>query len=378
MRELNRLGVTSVIDAGGGGQTYPDNYQAIAKLAAAKELTLRISYSLFAQHPGQELDDYRNWVTQVKAGDGDDYFRLMGAGEYMVWAAHDQANFAKDIFAPPPGTDDRLAEAVKIVVAQGWPFRLHANYDVTVQGILAALEKAHREVPIDKVRWAIDHAETISPASLERVAKLGGSVAIQNRMTLDGDAFAQKWGTVPAADAPPIGKIREMGVKLACGTDGNRATSHNPWVGVQWLITGKTIGGTKLNADRNLVDRTEALRLYSAAGAWLSHEDDKKGTLAKGMFADLAVLSGDYMAMPVEAISNINAVMTMVGGRIVYGEGRYAALAPPPPAIAADWLPITKYPSYRTGELRGAAPPHYAETAPTGVPGLGPCLCGFL
>ena len=387
MRELNRFGITSVIDAGGGGQNYPENYGAIAKLAAAEALTVRIGYSLFAQKPGKELDDYRRWVGEVKAGEGDDYFRMMGAGEYMIWAAHDPANFSKDVVPPPPGTEDQLAEAIKLVVSHDWPFRLHANYDVTVQGLLGAIEKANREVPVDRVRWVIDHAETISPQSLERVAKLGGTIAIQNRMTLDGDAFVTKWGREPAEDAPPIGRIRQMGIPMAAGTDGNRATSHNPWAGVQWLITGATIGGTPLNAPRNLVDRTEALRLYSQNGAWLTREETKKGTLTAGKWADLAILSDDYMNIPVERISSITSVMTMVGGRVVYGAGAFAGMAPAALPVSPDWLPIGVYPSYTTADVMDGGvklvQDVLAEHGPLAMTGAGEpwtlgCLCGLL
>jgi predicted amidohydrolase YtcJ len=384
MRELNRLGITSVIDAGGGGQNYPANYQATAKLAAEKALTVRIGYSLFAQRPGKELDDYRQWVAEVKPGDGDEFFRMMGAGEYMIWATHDPANFIKDVIPPTEVAEAQLVEAIKLVVAKGWPFRLHANYDVTVQNLLRAIETAHQDVPVDKVRWMIDHAETISPQSLERVAKLGGSIAIQNRMTLDGDAFAGKWGTDAAADAPPIGRIRQMGLHVAAGTDGNRASSHNPWPGLHWLVTGRTIGGTKLNADRNLVDRTEALRLYSAAGAWFTGEENLKGILSRGRWADLAILSDDYLTVPEDRIPFITSVLTILGGQPVYGAGPFADLAPAAPPVAPDWLPIGNYPSYQKADVQTES--EFASAAVGGLPRIaGPhgtwefgCLCGLL
>jgi predicted amidohydrolase YtcJ len=387
MRELNRLGVTSVIDAGGGGQNYPDNYQAIAKLAADKALTIRVGYCLFAQQPGKELDNYRQWVTQVKPGQGDDFFRMMGAGEYMVWAAHDPPNFNKDVPVPPDSAEQQLAEGIKLVVSNGWPFRLHANYDVTAQRIMRAIETAHRDVPVDKVRWSIDHGETLTPQTLERMAKLGGAVAIQNRMSLDGDGFVAKWGKKAAEDAPPIGLIRKMDLPIYCGTDGNRASSHNPWVGIQWLVTGKTIGGTRLNADRNLVDRTEALRMYSAGGAWATSEEAKKGSLEVGKWADLAVLSADYLGVPDSRISDITAVLTMVGGKVVYGEGPYAGLAPAALTVAPDWLPIGTYPSYRTADLADGglklAAGLLSEAMPTvtgqdGSSWIYGCPCGLL
>jgi predicted amidohydrolase YtcJ len=306
----------------------------------------------------------------------------------MVWAMHDPANFAKEVIAPPPIAEDRFAEAIRLVVSNGWPFRLHANYDVTAARLVGVLEKVHRDVPIDKVRWAIDHAETISPQTLERVAKLGGSIAIQNRMSLDGEPFIAKWGAEAAQDAPPVKRIRDMGIHLASGTDGNRASSHNPWVGVQWLITGKTQGGLKHQADHNLLDRAEALRLYSAAGAWLTREDDRKGTLTAGKFADLAVLSADYMSIPVEQISSLSSVLTIVGGKIVHGAGPFVALAAPMPKPSQDWLPVGSYPSWQAADLQGdsrrlaasvlsdaATPPIVGNDGTLWETG---CLCGVL
>ena len=346
MRELNRLGVTSLIDAGGGGQNYPEHYQAIAKLAADKALTLRVGYTLMAQRPGREIEDYRGWLGQAKLHQGDDYFRLCGAGEYTVWAAGDVTNFAKDPIPQPPIMEEKLTEVIKFVAANGWPFRMHASFDFTAQRILGVLEKVHREVPVDGLRWGLEHCEGMTARTLDRLKAMGGSLGLQNRMSLDGEAYVAKWGKETAEDAPALGRIRELGIPFALGTDGNRAASHNPWVGVQWLVTGKTQGGFKHQADRNLLSREDALRAYSAAGAWISGEEDRKGTLSVGKWADLAVLSDDYFAIPEDRISHLSSVLTMVGGRIVHGDGRYASLAPAALAVMPDWLPIARYPGY--------------------------------
>jgi predicted amidohydrolase YtcJ len=347
MREHNRLGITSVIDAGGGGQNYPDNYAAIARLAADGQMTLRIGYTLFAQAPGKELENYTNWSKLVKVGQGNDYYRMIGAGEYILFAAGDVANFAKDYPVPPQGVMEKnLAAVVKYVAGQGWPFRQHTSFDASASRILDVLEVVNREVPLKNLRWGLDHCETLQPRTLERVAALGGSIDIQNRMSLDGEAFLAKYGAQAAADAPPIARIREMGIPLACGTDGNRATSYNPWIGVHWLITGKTLGGTKLQGDRNLLDRTEALRLYTSGGAWISGEESRKGTLEAGRLADLVVLPADYFSIPEDAIKDLESVMTMVGGKVVYGAGPYARLAPPAPPLAQGWLPVNAYGTY--------------------------------
>jgi predicted amidohydrolase YtcJ len=354
MREHNRLGVTSVIDAGGGGQNFPDNYAAIAKLAADDQLTLRIGYELFAQAPGKELGNYQAWSKMVKIGEGNDYYRMIGAGEYISYAAGDPANFAKDWVVAPPGVmESQFAEITKLLAGLKWPFRQHTTFDATASRVLNVLEDVNREVPLKGLRWGLDHCETMSPRTLERVAALGGSINIQNRMSLDGEAFLQKYGAQLAADAPPVKRIREMGIPLACGTDANRATSYNPWIGVHWLLTGKTLGGAKLQGDQNLLDRTEALRLYTAGGAWMSSEEDKKGTLQAGKLADLVFLSGDYFAMPVDEVKNLESVLTMVGGKVAYAAGPYARLDAPPPPSLPDWLPVRHYGGYH----RNAAGP---------------------
>jgi len=346
MRELNRLGVTSLIDAGGGGQNYPEHYQAIAKLAADKALTVRIGYTLMAQHPGGEIEDYKAWLSQAKLYQGDEHFRLCGAGEYTVWAAGDVTNFAKDPLPQPPIMEQKLTEVLTFVVSNGWPFRMHASFDFTAQRILGVVEKVHKEIPVDKLRWGLEHCEGMTARTLERLQALGGSLGLQNRMSADGEAYVAKWGKEAAEDAPAFGRIKQMGVPFALGTDGNRAASHNPWVGVQWLVTGKTQGGLRHAADRNLMSREEALRAYSAAGAWMSNEEDKKGTLSVGKWADLAVLSGDYLTVPEEQISQLSSVLTMGGGKVGYGEGKYASLALPALKVSPDWLPISRYPGY--------------------------------
>ena len=347
MREHNRLGVTSVIDAGGGGQNYPENYAAIAKLAADKLLTLRIGYELFAQAPGKELDNYLAWSKLVRIGEGNDYYRMIGAGEYVLYAAGDPANFAKEWIVAPPGVmESQFTAVTKHLVGLRWPFRQHTTFDATASRVLNVLEQVNRDVPLHGLRWGLDHCETLSPKTLERVAELGGSINIQNRMSLDGEAFLTKYGSQVAADAPPIRRIREMGIPLACGTDANRATSYNPWIGVHWLLTGKTLGGAKLQADHNLLDRTEALRLYTAGGAWMSSEEAKKGTLEPGKLADLVVLSTDYFSVPVDAVKDVESVLTMVGGKVVYAAGPFSRLDPPPPPSLPDWLPVRHYRGY--------------------------------
>lgn len=378
MRECNRLGMTSVIDAGGGGQNYPENYRGVAELARRNELTLRVAYTLFAQTPGIEIEDYRRWAAAVRLNEGDDWLRMIGAGEYLVWQATDVTNFAKEFAGQPAGMEKLLAEVVRYVAELGWPFHLHASYDSSCRRILDALEEVHREVPIDRLRWSLEHCEGISAGSLERVAAMGGSIGIQNRLSLDGEQYLARQGAVAAADAPPIGRMRSLGIPLACGTDGNRATSHNPWIAIHWMLTGETVGGVRLNGDANLVGRTEALRLFTHAGAWMSYEENVKGTLEPGRLADLAVLSADYFSIPDEAVKSLESVLTMVGGKIVHAAGPFSHLSPPPLQVSADWLPTNHFDGYRKGGCTvQLAPIHPRQALVTPRwPGF-ECACSF-
>jgi predicted amidohydrolase YtcJ len=358
MRELNRLGLTSVIDAGGGFQNYPEDYQVIEELHARGELTLRIAYNLFTQRPGQELDDFRAWTSQAKPGDGDAFYRLNGAGEMLVYPAADFENFLQPRPDLPASLEGGLEAVVRHLVEQRWPFRLHATYDESIRRFLDVFEKVDRDVPFAGLRWWFDHAETITPQSLERTRALGGGIAIQDRMAFQGEHFVARYGQASAAHAPPVRGMLELGIPVGAGTDATRVASYNPWVALFWLVTGRTVGGTSLAAPTNRLTREEALRLYTRGSAWFSGEDREKGAIAVGQHADLAVLTADYFSVPEDEIKRLESALTVVGGRIVHGAGEFAALAPPLPPASPDWSPVAARPqgAGRRG-VGGAAEP---------------------
>jgi hypothetical protein len=149
-----------------------------------------------------------------------------------------------------------------------------------------------------------------------------------------------------------------MDLPVGGGTDATRVASYDPWVGLYWLTTGKTLGGLPLYGEDNILSREDALRIWTHGSAWFSGEQDVKGTLAAGMYADLAVLSADYMSVPPEEIRRINAVLTITGGRIVHAEGDYRDRAPPLPPASPGWSPLNTEPSpaQRAARNTGSAP----------------------
>lgn len=341
MRELNRLGVTSVIDAGGGFQNYPDDYQVVERLHRDGQLTLRIAYNLFTQHPGQELADFGRWTAANTIYQGDARYRLNGAGEMLAFSAADFEDFLQPRPDLPAAMEPQLEAVVRHLAAHGWPFRLHATYDESIGRMLDVFERVHRDVPLDRLRWLFDHAETISPRNIDRVRALGGGIAVQHRMAFQGEHFVDRYGAAAAAQAPPVRRMLEAGVPVGAGTDATRVAGYNPWVALSWLTTGRTRGGLVLYPEARRLDRTTALGLFTHGSAWVSREDDVKGRLAPGQYADLAMLSADYFTARDEEVEDITAVLTVVDGAVVHGTGEYAALAPPLPPPSPSWSPAT-------------------------------------
>ena len=354
MRELNRLGITSVIDAGGGFQNYPEDYQIIRKLHADDELTVRIAYNLFTQNKGEELADFTRWSKMLKPREGDDMLRHNGAGEMLVFSAADFEDFREPRPELSTAMEGELDQVVRLLVEQRWPFRIHATYDESISRVLDVYERVNREVPFDGLHWILDHAETITPRNIERVRALGGGIAIQHRMAFQGEAFAQRYGVQALQHTPPVRRMLQAGIPVGAGTDATRVASYNPWVSLYWLVSGRTVGGMPMYGDDNRLEREEALRLWTHGSAWFSGEEESKGRLAPGQHADFSLLSSDYFSVDEAAIQDISSVLTVVAGRVVHGEEEFLPLAPALPPAMPDWSPVNRFGGYQGGTLAQA------------------------
>jgi len=356
-RELNRFGLTSVIDAGGGFQNYPDDYGVVNELHRNGELSIRLAYNLFTQKPKQELSDFQNWTKLTKPGEGDEFYRVNGAGEMLVFSAADFEDFLVARPDMAPVMESELKAVIRHLVENRWPFRMHATYNETISRALDVYEEVNREIPFEGLHWFFDHCETITDRNLERIKKLGGGIAVQNRMAFQGEYFVERYGAQQANRTPPVRRMLEMGIPVGAGTDATRVSSYNPFVSLHWLITGKTVGGLSLYAEENRLDRSEALKLYTAGSSWFSTEEGKKGALAPGQLADLAVLSADYFSVPEEEIKHLESVLTIVGGKIVYATAEFSKLAPQALPVSPDWSPVKEYGGYakRSNQALGAS-----------------------
>ena len=358
MRDLNRYGVTGAIDAGGGFHYYPDDYAVIKQLAAEGLLTVRLAYNLFTTKPKKEKEEFLNWMKISKYKDGDDYFRHNGAGEMLVFSAADFEDFRQPRPDMPPQMESELEDIVRLLAQNRWPWRLHATYDETISRAVDVFEKVNRDIPLKGLNWIIDHAETISDKSIDRIAALGGGIAVQHRMAYQGEYFVERYGSRAAERTPPIARIIASGARVSAGTDATRVSSHNPWVALAWLVTGKTVGGLRIYPQANCLDRETALRMWTENVTWFSNEEGKKGRIQVGQFADLMMPDRDYFLCGDDEIGDITSDLTVVGGKVVYAAGDYAGFdeGSVPPAMP-DWSPVRNLDGHGSRAQGAAAHP---------------------
>ncbi len=353
MTELNRLGVTAVMDAGGGFQNFPDDYGTTDALNKQGKITVRLPYYLFAQKKGSELSDYTKWTGMV---DIDDHghnghneidYHVNGGGENLV---SDGADFENFLFPRPelPATMEKnMKDVVSLLVKKRWPFRIHATYNESITRFLNVIEEVNRETPLNGLVWFIDHAETVSEENMKRIKTMGGGIAVQHRMAYQGESFIHRYGKKAALASPPVKKMLEMGIPVGLGTDGTRVASYNPWVALYWVTSGKTLGGTQVMAKENALDRKTALSL-STFGGYELIKDYEKGKIKEGYFADLTILDRDYFSVNEEEIKDITSKLTIVDGKVVYGDQTYKHVAPASLPVLPEWSPVKYYGGYQT------------------------------
>ncbi|WP_305984730.1 amidohydrolase [Roseibium sp. MMSF_3544] len=339
-RALNGLGLTSALDCAGGFLNYPDDYGVITELNRRGEQTVRIGYQLFAQRPLFELDDFKRWHDMVKPDQGNTYLKCVGAGEMLVASAYDFEDFSYPRPELPKRMEGDLRPVLEFLLENRWPIRFHCTYEESAHRLLSVLEEIGRDKGLEELNWIFDHGETISEKTMEWVARLGGGISYQNRIAFQATAFRERYGEEALHDVMPVKNMMASGVPLAAGTDATRVSSYNPWLAIHWAVSGKGRGGDVIWLADNRLSREDALRHWTAAGAWFSREQGIKGQIMAGQLADLAVLDRDYFAVDESEIADITSDLTLSGGKIVHAKGALADYAPPALAELPDWSPV--------------------------------------
>lgn len=323
-RELNRLGMTAVHDVAGGGM-FPIHWQPVQKVYQNGELTLRIAYRFMPQIRGKEYEIYESHTAIIPQGLGDDMMRFVGLGESITAAMFDGSTVGA-VFNP---TEADYADFTKIVnwaASRGYSIHVHASTNKAASAIVKIFEEVNAKTPIAKLRWQITHIEDATEDTLKRMKALNVGWSVQDRLLYAGTNYQKLMGAEQTKKAPPIVSGLKLGLMVAGGTDSDQVAPYNPFVSIKWLIDGKGIDGTPLRGPEESPDREQALRMYTLNAAWFSFDEAKRGSLELGKYADFAVLTGDYMTMPVDQIGGLSSLLTVVGGKAVYGADAFAPL----------------------------------------------------
>ena len=298
MRELNRLGVTSAIDAGGGYQNYPEDYQVIEQLAAEDQLTVRIAYNLFTQKPKEELADFRRWTGMVSPGQGSDMYRHNGAGEMLVFSAADFEDFREPRPDLAPAMEAELEPVVRLLAENRWPFRLHATYDETHLPRARRVRAGQRAT----CRWPACTGSSTMPrrsasATSTAIAALGGGIAVQHRMAFQGEYFVERYGADGHRPRPRRSeRMLAAGLPVGGGTDATRVASYNPWVVA--VVAGQRphrgrAGDVPAGEPPRPRDRLAPVDRRARPGS--PTRPAARAGSRPGQLADLVVLSDDYL-----------------------------------------------------------------------------------
>jgi predicted amidohydrolase YtcJ len=315
-RALNRAGITGILD-GGGSDFVPAQYQPLFALWRRGGLTLRVRYDLTSPNPGAELSDIKNLTQLLPPRFGDEWLRFNGPGEIVIWGMHDGSATAKT-FTPKPEAKAALLEFADWAALNGHSLHIHASQNSSAKHILDVFEQVNKTTLIARLRWVIVHIEDASDETLRRMKTLGVGYALQDRLYFAGDDYAKMRPAETLLRAPPIVTAMEMGVEVSGGTDSLAISSFNPFVSLRWLLDGKTMTGATTRGPDELPSRLNALRMYTLNSAWMTFEENERGSLEVGKLADLAVLDHDYMTVPIHDIAEIESVLTIVGGKVVY------------------------------------------------------------
>lgn len=317
LRYAASLGLTTHLDQGGfpatgtaaDGAAHFDRYRAYdALLALHAEGTLpnRVRLNFLHMETDEATPELAARLANAFPRFGDDRLKVVGIGEFTAGASP----IIGEATAPWRAGTRRVAEA-------GWRNENHSLTPTDFKVIVDEWTELNATLPapgITRARWVVAHVPFITREYADKLKALGGGVSV-----LGGWRYIS--GTAQQ-NGPPFRMLAESGIPMGMSSDGMQISPLNPWLGLYYVVTGKNARGELINAGQTL-DRSAALRLYTAANGWFLGEERVLGTLEVGKYADVAVLSADYFdedALDDEDIKGIRSVLTLVGGVVAFGD----------------------------------------------------------
>jgi predicted amidohydrolase YtcJ len=320
-RTLNAAGLTSIRYPGASAE----QYRLLQEMERRGTLTLRVSQLL--RLPADSGEKMRVAIagTGLRPDEGDDWVRI--GGMKLGVDGGFEGGWMREPYAEPwgehgtfYGVNTMKADAYTSVVTElnrlGWRVATHAVGDRAIDEVLAAYEAADRERSIAGKRWVLEHGFIPQGDQFPRMKALGLVISAQDHLYLAGPSLVQYWGAKRAAWTTPVRAYLDRGFVVAGGTDSAVVPYPPLWV-LYHFVTRDTISGGVLGADQR-ISRQEALRVATINNAYLTFEEQTKGSIEPGKLADLVVLPEDILTCPEKHIEQMRVALTMVGGHAVY------------------------------------------------------------
>ena len=276
-------------------------YDAVAAIHREQKLPVRVRLFFLSMDTRPDIPMLKQRLLNNFPAFGDDMLRLSGVGEFATsWP----------LFGQPTPTN--YEAALQLIAKQGWAFQQHSLSPAEDKLTIDTFEAVNKTTPIAPLHWSIAHAPRIDAATINRFKALGAGIAVHPFGYLAGTAGA----------GPPLRTIVDSGIHVGAGSDSAQISTLDPWLMIYYMVTGKNSSGVLVNPGQ-LLNRMEALRLYTAENGWFLHEENKLGTIEPGKLGDIVVLSGDYFdpaKVPDEAIKKLKSVLTVVDGKVLLNE----------------------------------------------------------
>ena len=311
VHDMNRAGLTTA-----QGPCPANLIDPFREFAREGRLNMRFFCFLPSGGPSgtpEQVDALLGQIAELKPFQGDNWVDLTAYGESVYRPLHD--SMLAPTTNPTPEELFQWRRVATEVARAGLPLHVHATIEGTITGFLDQIELINQEFPIRNLRWALAHVDQVNASHLERMKALGMYLAVHTRPTVMGQIYNRAHGD-RSLDMPPLKLIEDSGIVWGLGSDTFEVNQYRPFTTLWWAVTGKMVGGeTVLN---QTISREDALIAHTRQNAFLVFQENNLGSLESGRLADLLVLDRDYLTIPEDEIKDIQPVMTIVGGRIVF------------------------------------------------------------
>ena len=327
--KLHAVGLTAVRHPGDS----VDNYRMRKEMERRGVLTMRVTQLLrLAGTPAAIEQTLKS--SGLSPDDGDAFLRL--GGMKMAVDGGFEGGFMREPYEEPYGEGgtfrglqttppDRFNETVKLYNRLGWRVFTHAVGDAAIDEVLAGYDAANAERSIVGRRWGIEHAFIGRRDHLPRMKNLGLLLSLQDHLYLAGPSLVNYWGRQRAFLTTPVKMYLDAGLPVSGGTDSSVVPYSPLWV-IYHFVTRDTISGGPMGVEQK-ISREDALRMVTRNHWYLTFEENTKGVIAPGRFADMVVLPEDIMTVPAKRIEQMRVMMTMVGGNVVYRDVDFRKIA---------------------------------------------------